>query len=168
MFGIWGDDGPHSRLTFRVATKRKSPLWIRCLQNTKAEQLEQFLRSNGVYVASQNEAESALRQQLEAFDKPQWDMYERRKFAVDITPSTGGLLAVCAACYNARAGEPRCEGTFQVRKVVLRPFKHKEYQVSLIPCPVMFLLNKSRSLHIELVAKPRMKGLSFLTTHCDS
>ena len=142
VFGIWGAGGAHNRLTFRVAAKHKSSNWVHCLQNKKAEHLIQFLKSNGVYMASKKEAERALQQQLKAFGKPQWETYERWKFPRGVSFSKSSLDATCAVCYNAPAGKC-CEETFQVRKLVLKPFEHKdkEYRVSSLLCTAVLISN---------------------------
>ena len=89
VFGIWGEGGPHYRLTFRVAARRKrlDRNGIPCLQNRTAEQLMQFFKNNGIYMASKKEAEEALRQQLE-IGKLQWDTYGRWKFPKGVQFST--------------------------------------------------------------------------------
>jgi hypothetical protein len=86
VYGIWGDGGPDKGLTFKIAAKRKSSDQndFHCLQNRTTEQLLQFLKSNGVYIASIKEAEKTLRQQLEAFSKPLWETYGRWKFPSSI------------------------------------------------------------------------------------
>lgn len=144
VFGIWGIGGAHSRLTFRVAAKHKSSNWIHCLQNKKAEHLIQSLKNKGVYMASTEEAERALQQQLKAFGKPQWETYEKWKFPRGVSLARGSLDAICAVCYDAPASKC-CEEVFQVRKLVLKPFEHKnkEYRVSSLLCAAELISNIS-------------------------
>jgi len=160
VFGIWGTGGPHDRLAFCVAAQRKTSdrNGFPCLQNRTKRQLVQFLKNNGVYVASKKEAEAALRQQLET-GKPQWDTYERWKFPEGVQSSADsfgydGVDACCAACY---AGKPRCEKALRLRMLVLKPFRHKEFRVSLLLCSAVLLTNLFivRCLHMELM--PRLK-----------
>lgn len=163
VFGIWGADGPHDRLTFRVAARRKRSERNKfpCLQHRTKEQLVQLLKNNRVYMASKKEAEVALRQRLET-GKPQWDIYRRWKFPEGVQSSTDslgydGVDAYCAACYN---GKPRCEETFRLRKLVLKPFQHKEYRVSLLLYSAVLLTNMSiRSLRIELITRLKTENL---------
>ena len=169
VFGIWGMGGPHNRLAFRVTARRKKSdrNGFPCLQNRTKEQLVQFLKNNGVYVASKKEAEGALRQQLET-GKPQWDTYEIWKFPEGVqsfTDSFGydGVDACCAACYT---GKPRCQKVFQLRKLVLKPFRQKEFRVSLSICNAVLLTNLSRCLHMELM--PRLKTENSYSSARDS
>lgn len=135
VFGIWGIGGAHGKLMFRVPAKHKSSNWIHCLQNKKSEHLVQLLKNKGVYMASIKEAERALQQQLKAFGKPQWETYERWKFPRGVSLSRGSLDAICAVCHDVPAGKC-CEEIFEVRKLILKPFEHKdkEYRVSSLHC----------------------------------
>jgi hypothetical protein len=131
-----------------------------CLQNRKTEQLIQFLERNGVYMATENEAEQALDQQLLAFGKPKWETYKRWRFPDGIPSSTDSLGASCAACYNAPRGSECCKGIFQLRKLVLKPFQYQQHRVSSSFCDDILLLTHSyRYLPTKLMPKIRMQGL---------
>jgi hypothetical protein len=52
----------------------------------------------GVYIGSKWEAERYLQKQLEDFNKPQCDTYERWKFLEGVAPFMDSLDTVSAAC----------------------------------------------------------------------
>jgi len=166
VFGIWGAEGPHAGLACRVVAQHRSSDRnnLPCLQNRTGEQLVQLLRNNRVYMAGIKEAERTLRQQLET-GTPTWDTYGRWKFPEGVQSSTDsfgydGVYARCAACYTCCTGKHRCEKTLRLRKLVLKPFRHRKFRVSPSLLSAVLLTNLSiRCLHIGLIPRLKMKNL---------
>jgi hypothetical protein len=140
VFGLWGADGAHSQLTFRVVsdddqTKQDGFL---CLGSQTTAQLAQFLISQEVYFGNTANAERDLRQQLERRGKPLWESYARWRFPAGVESTTGAVNACCAACYDVPPAQRRCQ-SFRLSKLVLKPCWNQELRVGDLRSTLMMI-----------------------------